>query len=64
MSSFFSYCHYSFLEHIFTEHNYTSDFMTAAAAAANAGTCLEDGNSDEKSGNVFENLVDAVNNVL
>ena len=37
--------------------------MTAAADVANAGTCLEDGNSALKFFNVFEHLVDAVKNV-
>uniref|UniRef100_A0A1X7UPQ3 Glycoside hydrolase family 3 N-terminal domain-containing protein n=1 Tax=Amphimedon queenslandica TaxID=400682 RepID=A0A1X7UPQ3_AMPQE len=48
------------LENIVTQHHYAPDFVTAAAEAANAGTCLEDGNSEDKDGNVFENLDDAV----
>ena len=51
------------LENIVREHHYVSDFMTAAADVANAGTCLEDGNSALKFFNVFEHLVDAVKNV-
>lgn len=38
--------------------------MTAAADAANAGTCLEDGNSEGKGGNVYDNLDEAVDKVL
>ena len=37
--------------------------MKAAADAANAGTCLEDGSIGLKILNVFEHLVDAVKNV-
>ena len=51
------------LEFIVIEHHYAPDFMKAAADAANAGTCLEDGNIKLKVFNVFEHLVDAVKNV-
>lgn len=50
-------------ENIVTEHHYTPDFITAAAVAANAGTCLEDGNGHTQSNNVFQNLDDAYNKV-
>ncbi|XP_019862172.1 PREDICTED: uncharacterized protein LOC100638070 isoform X2 [Amphimedon queenslandica] len=52
------------LEFIVIEHHYAPDFMKAAADAANAGTCLEDGNIGRKFFNVFEHLVDAVKNNL
>ena len=57
---------YTFLfpENIVTEHHYAPDFVTAAADAANAGTCLEDGNSEDRSGNVYDNLDEAVEQVL
>ena len=44
-------------------HNYTSSLLNASALAAKAGTCLEDANSEEKTGNVFANLGDAVEKV-
>ena len=51
------------LENIVTEHKYSPNYVSAAAAAANAGTCLEDGDAEEKIYNVFANLVDAVSEV-
>lgn len=45
-------------------HNYTSNLVDTAAAAANAGTCLEDGNSEETSSNVFNNVAEAVKEVF
>ena len=40
-----------------TQHHYTDTEVKTAAAAANAGTCLEDGNSQN---NIFSNVGDAV----
>ena len=40
-----------------TQHHYTDTEVKTAAAAANAGTCLEDGNSQK---NIFSNVGDAV----
>lgn len=48
------------LENIYTQHHYTDGLLNASIAAASAGTCLEDGNADDKGGNVFANLGDAV----
>ena len=44
-------------ENIETKHNYTDTDVKTAAAAANAGTCLEDGNSQN---NIFSNVGSAV----
>lgn len=41
-------------------HNYTDTTVKTAAAAANAGTCLEDGNSED---NIFSNIGEAVKTV-
>ena len=43
------------------EHHYTDDMVKTAAAAANGGTCLEDGNTYKS--NTFDRLGDAVNQV-
>ena len=43
-----------------TQHHYTDTEVKTAAAAANAGTCLEDGNSQN---NIFSNVGDAVKTV-
>ena len=51
------------LENIVIDHKYSPNYVSASAAAANAGTCLEDGNAADKSINVFANLVDAVTEV-
>ena len=40
-----------------TQHHYTSSITETAAAALNAGTCLEDGNSMD---NTFSHISDAV----
>ena len=48
-------------ENIMLAHHYTSDPVKTAAAAANGGTCLEDGNSYKL--NIFDRLTDAVNQV-
>ena len=40
-----------------TQHHYTSSLTETAAAALNAGTCLEDGNSMD---NTFSHIGDAV----
>ena len=40
-----------------TQHHYTDTPVKTAAAAANAGTCLEDGNTQN---NIFSNIGDAV----
>ena len=40
-----------------TQHHYTTTLVEAAAAAINAGTCLEDGNSQD---NTFSLVGDAV----
>ena len=45
------------LENIMTDHNYTDTAIKTAAAAVNAGTCLEDGNSED---NIMSNVGDAV----
>ena len=45
------------LENIMTQHHYTSTTTETAAAAVNAGTCLEDGNSLD---NTFSHIGDAV----
>jgi beta-glucosidase len=52
------------LENVVKAHHYSKDYVHAAADIANAGTCLEDGNAMDKSGNVFSNLDDAVNQNL
>ena len=52
-----------FVEYIVEYHHYSPDYISAAAAAANAGTCLEDGDAEDRSHNVFDNLVDAVSEV-
>ena len=51
-----------FLTHTCT-HNYSPDLVHAAAAAAMAGTDLEDGNIDIKFLNAYSNLEDAVSKV-
>ena len=43
-----------------TAHHYTKTDVETAAAAINAGTCLEDANMEK---NVFTYAVDAVNQV-
>ena len=48
-------------ENIMIAHNYTSTIPQTAAAAVNAGTCLEDGNSMD---NVFSHIGDAVSMVM
>ena len=53
----------SSVENIYTQHHYTDGLLNASIAAASAGTCLEDGNADDKAGNVFANLGDAVGKV-
>ena len=40
-----------------TEHNYTDTDIKTAAAAVNAGTCLEDGDSED---NIMSNVGSAV----
>ena len=40
-----------------TQHHYTSTIPETAAAALNAGACLEDGNSMD---NIFSHIGDAV----
>ena len=45
------------LELIMTGHNYTDTAVKTAAAAVNAGTCLEDGNSQD---NIMSNVGSAV----
>ena len=40
-----------------TQHHYTSTLTETAAAAVNAGACLEDGNSMD---NTFDHIGDAV----
>ena len=50
-------------ERIMTEHNYTDTAVKTAAAAVNAGTCLEDGGSAD---NIMSNVslaVKAVSNL-
>lgn len=44
-----------------TKHHYTDTEVKTAAVAVNAGTCLEDGNSEN---NIFSNIGDAVKMVL
>ena len=51
------------IENIFLAHNYSPDLVHAAAAAAMAGTDLEDGNIDIKFLNAYSNLEDAVSKV-
>ena len=51
------------IENIVDYHHYLPNYVSAGAAAANAGVCLEDGNYGDKSINVFANLVDAVSEV-
>ena len=53
-TEFYQICH---VENIMTQHHYTDTEVKTAAAAANAGTCLEDGNSQN---NIFSNVGDAV----
>lgn len=47
-------------ENIMTQHPYTSTEVKTAAAAVNAGTCLEDGNSQD---NILSNIRNAVKTV-
>ena len=61
-ASYFSLS-FSSLENIYTQHHYTDGLLNASIAAASAGTCLEDGNADDKKGNAFANLGDAVGKV-
>ena len=49
------------LENIMTQHNYTDTEVKTAAAAVNAGTCLEDGNSEDNIMSNVGNVVKAVN---
>ncbi|XP_065838104.1 xylan 1,4-beta-xylosidase-like [Oscarella lobularis] len=49
------------LENIMTQHNYTQDPVHTAAAAVNAGTCLEDGNDENTT---FSHLEEAYNQKL
>ena len=44
-----------------TQHNYTDTEVKTAAAAVNAGTCLEDGNSEDNIMSNVGNAVKAVN---
>ena len=44
-----------------TQHNYTQDPVHTAAAAVNAGTCLEDGNGGDTT---FSHLEEAYNQVI
>ena len=53
----FTWENIKFSENIMTQHHYTDTEVKTAAAAANAGTCLEDGNSQK---NIFSNVGDAV----
>ena len=48
-------------EYMESDHHYRNSYVEIAAAAVNAGTCLEDGDSYDK--NVFDTLEDAVNQV-
>ena len=48
------------LENIMVAHHYTDTEVKTAAAAVNAGTCLEDANLEA---NVFTNIGKAVNTV-
>ena len=45
-----------------TSHRYTNTIVDTAAAAVNAGTCLEDGNTGGKL-NVFTHIGEAVSQV-
>lgn len=49
------------IENIMTAHHYTKTEVETAAAAINAGTCLEDANMEK---NIFTYAVDAVNQGL
>lgn len=53
--------HFLLTENIMLAHNYTDNPVATAAAAANAGTCLEDGGSYQL--NIFDRVGDAVNQV-
>ena len=48
------------IENIMTAHHYTKTPVETAAAAVNAGTCLEDANMEN---NIFTHLVEAVKTV-
>lgn len=50
-----------FIENIIVAHHYTDTEVKAAAAAVNAGTCLEDANLEN---NVFTNIGNAVKTVI
>ena len=50
----------SFPENIMTAHHYTKTEVETAAAAINAGTCLEDGNLEK---NIFSYATEAVQQV-
>ena len=52
--------YFTTVEIIMTNHHYTNNVVDTAAAAANAGTCLEDGNSED---NVFSHIGEAVSQV-
>ena len=45
-----------------TQHHYTDTEVKTAAAAVNAGTCLEDGNSEDNIMSNVGNAVKAVSN--
>lgn len=49
-------------EIIMTNHHYTNNMVDTAAAAVNAGTCLEDGNTGGKF-NIFTHIGEAVSQV-
>ncbi len=62
VSSLWFYNNYSDFaaEIMITNHHYTNNSVDTAAAAVNAGTCLEDANSAD---NVFSHIGEAVTQV-
>lgn len=49
------------IENIMEQHHYTDTSVKTAAAAVNAGTCLEDANLED---NVFSHIGEAVKTVF
>lgn len=49
------------IENIMEQHHYTDTPVKTAAAAVNAGTCLEDANEED---NVFSHIGEAVKTVF
>ena len=60
-TGYYAECANSYVvEIIITNHHYTNNMVDTAAVAVNAGTCLEDGNTED---NVFSHIGEAVSQV-